>query len=329
LEDRAVVHSPPVVKAILLYVAAVAVAATAAGQPIVTVEFSLSNPGARSMGFGGAFVALADDATAAFANPAGLVQLVRPEVSLEGRYWSYSTPYTQGGRVTGAPSGIGIDNVAGLRTEVSSYDTSGLSFVSFVYPTGTWAFALYRHQLADFEFAGQIQGLFADGPGPAGVLRVIDMQLRNRLEIVTHGASVSFALTEAFSVGIGLSFYDGSLSSIADRYFPDDNTVESYFALNSYLPHRREETHTTILDDRDIAFNGGVLLHVSDTWSVGAFFRKAPKFEFQAVDYAGPASGQPPGTVLQSQSAWLGLPDTFGAGVSYRAPDGRLTLSFE
>ena len=45
----------------------------------VTFEFSFSNPGARAMGLGGAFAALADDATAAFANPAGLVQLLEPE----------------------------------------------------------------------------------------------------------------------------------------------------------------------------------------------------------------------------------------------------------
>ena len=43
-------------------------------------QLSLSNPGARSLGFGGAFVAIADDATAAWANPAGLVQLARPEL---------------------------------------------------------------------------------------------------------------------------------------------------------------------------------------------------------------------------------------------------------
>ena len=52
----------------------------------VNLEFSFSNPGARSLGLGGAFAALADDATAAYANPAGLVQLVRPEVSLNKNY---------------------------------------------------------------------------------------------------------------------------------------------------------------------------------------------------------------------------------------------------
>ncbi len=36
---------------------------------------NVANPGGKSLALGGAFVALADDATAAFANPAGLVQL--------------------------------------------------------------------------------------------------------------------------------------------------------------------------------------------------------------------------------------------------------------
>jgi len=94
---------------------------SAQGGP-TTLQFSFSNPGARSLGLGGAFVALADDATAAFANPAGLVQLTRPEVSIEGRYWSYSTPFTAGGRISGQPTGIGLDTP--LRTSESEFDTT-------------------------------------------------------------------------------------------------------------------------------------------------------------------------------------------------------------
>ena len=81
---------------ILLLFGLLAPAGVSAQQPIIPLQLSFSDPGARSMGFGGAFVALADDATAAFANPAGLVQLLKPEVSIEGRHWSYSTPYTVG-----------------------------------------------------------------------------------------------------------------------------------------------------------------------------------------------------------------------------------------
>ena len=46
--------------------------AVPAQQAVVPLQLSFSDPGARSAGLGGAFVALADDATAAFANPAGL-----------------------------------------------------------------------------------------------------------------------------------------------------------------------------------------------------------------------------------------------------------------
>ncbi len=90
-----------------------------------TLELSFSNPGARSMGLGGAFAALADDATAAFANPAGLVQLTRSEISAEGRRWSYSTPFTAGGRITGEPTGIGLDSSAGIRKARTSDDVTG------------------------------------------------------------------------------------------------------------------------------------------------------------------------------------------------------------
>jgi len=37
--------------------------------------------GARALGMGGAFIAIADDATAASWNPAGLFQLKKPEIS--------------------------------------------------------------------------------------------------------------------------------------------------------------------------------------------------------------------------------------------------------
>jgi len=43
----------------------------------IPLQFDFLNPGARSLGLGSAFTAVADDATAAFTNPAGLRRLVR------------------------------------------------------------------------------------------------------------------------------------------------------------------------------------------------------------------------------------------------------------
>lgn len=50
-----------------------------------TNDFNVTGAGARAEGFGGAFIGLADDATAVVWNPAGLSQLERPEASIVTR----------------------------------------------------------------------------------------------------------------------------------------------------------------------------------------------------------------------------------------------------
>ena len=101
------------------------------------VEFDMSLPGARSLGLGGAFVAVADDATAAVSNPAGLTALGRPEVSVEGRGWRFLsvTPYE--GHAFGPATRVGVDTIEGLTIGGNtSKSTGGLSFVSAVFPKG-------------------------------------------------------------------------------------------------------------------------------------------------------------------------------------------------
>ena len=68
--------------------AAIAFPAAAQNTDIESLSgltFNFGNPGARSLGMGGAFLGLADDASAAEANPSGLTVLRRPEVSVEVR----------------------------------------------------------------------------------------------------------------------------------------------------------------------------------------------------------------------------------------------------
>ncbi len=135
------------------------------------------NPGARSIGLGGAFAAIADDATAAFANPAGLVQILRPEISAEirgtaGRFDS-GTPY-------GPSNGV-----------------SGLGFFSFVYPARSWAFALYSHQVASLDIS-------FSGPHP----------VTRELSVRSFAGAAAFEIHEHLSVGAGLSYYNGNSSAV-------------------------------------------------------------------------------------------------------------------
>ena len=138
----------------------------------------LTNPGARSIGLGGAFAAIADDATAAFANPAGLVQILRPEISVELRG-------TASMGDTNAPYDL-------------AHGVSGLGFFSFVYPSRSWAVALYSHQMASIGFT-------ITGPGV----------LTREFTVRSYAAAAAFEVSEHLSLGVGLSYFDGDRTAAA------------------------------------------------------------------------------------------------------------------
>jgi len=301
-----------------------------AQEPIVPLQFSFSDPGARSMGFGGAFVALADDATAAFANPAGLVQLVRPEVSVEGRHWSFSTPFTLGGRAEGLPSGYGIDNVVGLRTATSDTSLNTLSFLSVAYPGGRWSVAVFRHELANLEFASETQGLFSGGTDCCQI-RAFDQRVTTDLKFVSYGVSGAYRLHERFVAGFGVIHYRTSMSAQATVFYPDDDSLESLFGPTSYLPERAVGSQTFFGEDTDWGVIGGLLWSPSDSWRVGGVFRQGPRVALSAEITAGPALAPEvtPGEVLARDESEVQFPWLLGLGVAYRAPDGGLTVGFQ
>ncbi len=295
-----------------------------------TFQFSFSNPGARSMGFGGAFVALADDATAAFANPAGLVQIIEPEVSVEGRWWSYDTPYTAGGRISGEPSGYGLDTVAGLRFDASDESVAALSFLSVVYPRERWSVAFYRHVLSSFEFVGETQGLFAiPFPPDTGFRREFDRRIATEYDIVGYGLTGAWQLTDTLSIGIGAVYYDVGLNATERRYSFD--SLDRFFERNSYLPDRNFENVVFHLDDTDYGLTTGLLWSPSASWRVGAAYRQGPEtedFQVRIVTGAGDTS-VPAGTTLFRAVSPLAFPDVYALGIAYRARGDRLTVGFE
>lgn len=79
-----------------------------------------SGSGARALGLGGAFTALADDATAASWNPAGLLQLERPEASIVYRFSRDRATHTSGD----PDFAVGEDDV----------ESDNLNYFSIVYP---------------------------------------------------------------------------------------------------------------------------------------------------------------------------------------------------
>ncbi|PYQ34142.1 MAG: hypothetical protein DMF57_07155 [Acidobacteria bacterium] len=109
------------------------------------LQFNFGNPGARSLGMGGAFLGLADDASAAEANPAGLTILRKPEISLEGRNYLEQQLFTTSGTFPDLK-----------RTAFTHYSRRAeLTFGSFVYPVKNFTFGVYYHQPLKNEGSGR------------------------------------------------------------------------------------------------------------------------------------------------------------------------------
>jgi long-subunit fatty acid transport protein len=315
---------------LLQLVVSLSAVVASAQDPIIPLQFSFSDPGARSMGFGGAFVALADDATAAFSNPAGLVQLARPEISLEWRRWSYSTPYTHRGRVEGLPSGFGIDTVAGLRTATSDDTLNGLSFLSLAYPKERWSLAFFRHQLANFEFSTETQGLFAGGTNCCQE-RFWDQQVTTDFDSVSYGLSGAYRISDRFDIGFGIVYHESSLRSQATSFLTDDYP-EGVIGPTSFHPERSILTQNLLGDGTDWGLNGGFLWRVSEGWRIGGVYRQGPEAELTIENRAGAAIdlGVPPGAVVgRITGLSVEFPPVLGLGFAYRVQDGGFTVSFQ
>lgn len=310
-------------------VVGLATAGVVLAQGTTRLEHSFSNPGARAMGFGGAFIGLADDATAAYANPAGLVQLARPEVSVEGRAWSYETPFTLGGRASGPATGFGIDTESGLRRAVSSEDPSGISFLSLVYPTKRWSLAVYRHQLSSFESSIVTDGLFA-GPSAGETVRFDDLRSNSRLDLTSHGFAAAYRVSDRLGVGLALARVEADVRIHEERFRPDDDTPAAFFGSNSYRPARSIGTTELVTGDADWTVLAGSLWRASQVVRLGGVYRQGGNLTTDAIARAGPAfdPNVPPGSERRFETR-LETPDVFGLGFAARLRGDTLTFSFD
>lgn len=284
-----------------LSLAVLAVLASTSAMAVSSIEynsglqFNFSNPGARSLGMGGAYLGFSDDATAAYTNPAGLTVLSQPEIALEVRKTYYKTPFVAGGNA--------IDNTVFQRESKSN--TLNPSYFAYVLPGDGWALALYRNVELDFQntFAkAQIPIRF---PGtPAGrfirqAASTIDAQS------VNYGLSGAYKFSDNFSLGMSAVYTAFDLSAGSLRA----EGGQAVFA-QSELANRGTMTYTL-----------GAFYKFDDKLSIGAAYRRGAEFDTQlaAVDAAGN---------IATRTGSFNIPHQFGVGVAYRATDN-FALGFD
>lgn len=285
------------------------------------VQFNFSTPGARSLALGGAFLGSVDDATAAYSNPAGLLQLSEPEVAVEVRRWSFSTPFADRGRFSGAPSGIGVDTLAGTEPGVAETELDGLSYVSFVYPRPNWALAFYYHQVASFEAAFATGGIFA-GQGRESS-RLFPVQSSYDLDISQAGLALANRWGD-FAAGIGVSLYRLQLDSITQRF-----ELDGFFEPADFASDLRLNYQTQTGEAEEVGYIAGLRWDLGPRTSVGAVYRYGPEFEIDLLSAShSPGVPAPPRQVAVDETTVFNLPNVYGLGLSFR-PSPSLTVNLD
>jgi long-chain fatty acid transport protein len=306
-------------------------------------QFDFSLPGARSLAMGGAFVALADDATSAYSNPAGLTQLGRPEISFEGRGWDFEATAIDHGHAFGPPTGLGLDTVPGLVSKSFLSRTAGVSFASVVYPRPKWALGLFAHQFPKFETSREIQGAFFDCSGgfldagtkpfcqrlvedTGGIDRVQPKEQQIQIGLWSAGATLSFRLPAGLSLGVSGLFYSFAMDSV-NRVYSTNAPGDWYGPKNA---GRLDMVSTQRGDDHGLAVNGGFRWSFGD-WVLAGAYRQGPAFHYASTIVSGPAHLDAcPGGVCSQLTARFKVPDTFAAGLVYRpAPPWTLALQYD
>jgi hypothetical protein len=320
-----------IVASLAMMLAAVVAEAQSSAEVNAGIQYNFSAPGARSLGRAGAFIADASDATAAYANPAGLVNLPRGEMSIEGRASRFINTYSASGHAFGPPTGFGNDTVRGIQAGRSANHVDNVSFASIVIPLQQFSsarrvtIAAYRHELANFAASQTTNGVFFNVTDPQTGQRVpgfreLPAVSSLRLRIAGEGIAVALRALPRFSVGAGVRLYRSTIDSVTRRYGMQGETGDPDFSdLQSVQRQHGGEN--------SIGFNAGALIDLTPKFSAGASYRQGFSFP-AAVDYSDfvpyNASPQVPGKQEQprpTQTGAFNVPSFYGIGMSFRPTD--------
>lgn len=284
-------HSITSLVLILLFIAAPAFAQQ--------VEFSSSlNPvgsGARATGMGGAFIGVADDATAASWNPAGLIQLEKPEVSVVyanfGREQTYNSASKPEINTTNTISENGINYFSAVLKPFVMFDHNVVLSINYQrlyemskdvflkYNTGTFLFDI------DFKQSGYLYAL-----SPAAAIQI----------------------TPALSLGATINFWKDYLGS--NGWDQTTHTTNASLGFNAW------ERKTTSFDGLNM--NLGFLWNAAPTVTVGGVIKTPFDARLTETTMITALSGTAPTQAeYDNTNSTMSMPMSYGVGVQYRPSD--------
>ncbi len=292
-------------------------------QPLLDLGSSPNfvGSGARALGQGNAFIAVADDATAASWNPGGLSQLEKPEISLA----------VEGFRRRS-------DTTSTTHPEISSTDTvslADLNYLSVVYPfrLGARNTVVSLNYLKQYRFDAEGEFDFSlrepIGWGP-GWLTYADGKHQFEQEgcFSSLSPAIGIDVTDRLAVGLAVNVWNDDITG--DSSFRRSNLEKGLYGISYQGTALTRNVYDTSLEDTYTVDSGtsltlGALYNISKRWTVGAV-AKPPATLHLTHEHEYIDAVTSTGSVDRETDADLQFPWVLGAGLAFR-PTDPLTLS--
>jgi len=271
--------------------------------------------GARALGMGGAFIGVADDATAASWNPGGLVQLPTPEISvvLNGFHRIEDNSFESN------PEAGGTQSVT----------KEAINYLSIVYPFNLFnrnmVISLNYQNQYDFAREWNFPVTYSEESDFIGTSKTReDVQYEQKGNLFALGIAYSVQIIPEFTFGFTLNIWDNNLTGNQWEIRTISNGITDYSLLG---------TSSVYKDEKDkYLFSGfnaniGILFHPTKKINIGAVlklpFRADLEHEKISESFTNNIAVVNMKTVKDEK---MDMPMSYGFGVAYRFSD-KLTLS--
>jgi long-subunit fatty acid transport protein len=266
--------------------------------------FAIQGAGARAEGIGGAFTAVADDATAVSFNPAGLGQLLQPEISLVGMTYRRELDNRN---FMSNDQAKPLDLSDSLARDQRTLPTFASASVPTKFLGKNLVFQLSWQRLFDLD-QDTTQTIQETDPSGAFPTKYLAQRIRQKGQVDVWSVAAAYDFSPRFLVGVSFNVWRAAWN------FKSNND-------ESMLPLPNSDTEFAQIQEnvklRGSNWNIGVLWR-SEKLNVGAVYRGAfaANFDSRMTTQSNVDKSVLP--ALFQASYQLHWPETYGAGLAFR-----------
>ena len=280
--------------------------------------------GARAVGMGGAFIGIADDATAASWNPGGLIQLERPEISIVGSYVYRKEEFSSS-----------LHPESDNSSHISDFS---VNYFSIAYPFSflnkNFVASLNYQRLYEFkrDFKYSLNTSTPSPPPLPSLLTSERIQYAQDGYLGALGLSCAVEISPSISFGITLNLWTDNLvwsngwkesyKSHSIATFGPLTTITDTHITDKYSDFRGENVNLGAMWNINQYLTLGVVLKTQFTAKV----RHEGEHNWTQRDESGNIITS--GSRRVSETAKIRMPMSYGMGLAYRISD-QLTVDLD